>query len=473
MDDAYTNGAHSHSGDETVIQGRVVSEKTAPPPLDTREVHLCHHGCDCWQRNFDRYLAVTPEREPDQLDSVEMHALLTAKGRAVRHLHRHLDPMALGRRRLIKTHGEATVALGELRAFADEGALTRAVRERERLDDVMADRKVRPPMWLRVVAWPAIVAAGAFDTWYFQGVFQRLVGNRAVSLLEQVITLLPGVVLTLGMVIAGTTLGKAVYQARRAHEERRESRGGAARLFANLGLWVLRLVLPALLLVVATLWALFRVVDVNAGGRLPLPADFVAVLVVTLSLCAIAVKVAAHDPYVTRESEVRRRLARARRSERTLVRRAGGRLRLHVTAWSDLRAMRDDLVAGVIERYGEAYRFITYARGFHGKAGELPPVFVPGSRRADRGSGGTEGEPPLPEWIGDELSGVAGPVPEYGALREVQEVLRRYEPGELEREFAEVRGRLTAQWSGTPAGRTASADRTDSTGRMGEGEREG
>ncbi|MFF0578053.1 hypothetical protein [Streptosporangium saharense] len=455
MNDDYTNGAHSHDEDEPVIQGRIVPEGSARPPLDSREVHLCHHGCDCWQRNFDRYLAVTPEREPDQLDSVEMHALLSAKGRAVRHLHRNLDPMAWGRRRLIKTHGEATVALDDLRAFADEGALTRAVRERDRLDDDMADRKARPPIWLRVIAWPAIVSAGAFDTWYFQGIFQRFVGNQAVSLLEQVITLLPGAGLTFGMIVAGVGLGRAVYRARRLHEERQEGRGAKARLFASLGLWVLRLILPTLLLLVATLWALFRVVDVNAGGRLPLPPDFVAVLVATLSLCAIAVKVAAYDPYATREAEVRRVLKRARRSERRLVRQAGGRLRLHVTAWSDLRALRDDLVAGVTERYGEAYRFITYARGFHGKAGQLPPTFVPGSRD----SGAVRGEPPLPEWIGNELAGVSGPVPEYGALREVQEVLSRYEPGELEREFAEVRGRLTAQWSGASAGRTGTEER--------------
>ncbi|MFF3440740.1 hypothetical protein [Streptosporangium sp. NPDC002721] len=430
--------------DDEVLNGRMVQATET----EARPVHLCHHGCDCWQRNFDRYVETTPTRTSDQLDNVESYALLEAKNRAARLVRQHAEAMDLGRRRLIETHQNALAALAGFRAAAEGGEVGSAVQDLRRLRDERArTRTPRRPLWLRIIVWPTIVAVGAFDTWYFRNIFQKFVGNTDISGLEELLTLFPGLTLTIGIVIAGTMLGGPAHRAARLHTERQAGRRGIKRLLAGIGPWSLRLLLPGMLLLVAASWAVHRAREANLTtaqaaddvAQLPLPVDFVTILIVTLTLCALAMKIAAYDPYASEEFDARRRGRTTRLLAAWHLRRTSARVTKHTLAWSDLCALRDDLVSRISERYGDAYQFMMYARGFHEKAGSLPPVFSAGERG-----------PSLRERIQPELTGVVGPEPEFGALRQVEEAIERYQPYPLQEEITRLREHLIAQRSAIP-----------------------
>ncbi|GII94582.1 hypothetical protein [Sinosporangium siamense] len=425
------------SGDDA-LHGRIVSTNDGVP------VRLCHHGCDCWQRNFDRYIETTPVRTSEQLDNLESHALLQAKSGASRLIRRHADEMEKGRHRLIGTESAARAALASFREGVEANTVGVALNGMSRLAaERVRTRTPRRPLWLRVIVWPVILAVGAFDTWYFQGIFQSFLGNAHISALEGVVTLFPGLVLTAGILVGGMALGSSVHRALRLHAERQATRKGWRHRLYGLGPWALRLVVPILLLLVAAMWALFRAREANldtmaeaAGGvtQLALPEMFVAVLVATLTLCALAVKCAAYDPYASEEFAVRwrGRFARLRVARRR--RRAGMRVKEHTVAWSDLCALRDSLVSQISEKYGNAYQFMMYARGFHEKAGSLPPVFSTGER-------GTA----LRERVRPELTGVVGPEPEFGALNQVEEVIEAFDPDEMRAELDALCERLLRQ----------------------------
>src|SRR5690606_41914506 len=110
-----------------------------------------------------------------------------------------------------------------------------AVRSRRRGKEARIESgSAPPPLWVRALAWHTIIAVGLFDTCYFVGVFQQFVGNIEISALEEVLTLLPGFALTVGLLISGTILGGPVYRARRTHHERQRNRTGLARALAGL-----------------------------------------------------------------------------------------------------------------------------------------------------------------------------------------------------------------------------------------------
>ncbi|MEV6155444.1 hypothetical protein AB0L53_34395 [Nonomuraea sp. NPDC052129] len=434
-----------HSDDET-LNGRIV------PPAEGHDaaggtrhpVHLCHHGCDCWQRNFDMYLQTTPAREPEQLDNLESHALLSAKKRASQLVRQQAEQMDALRGGLISKYHEAQSSLAELRAIVCGGALGNATQDLWRLREArIATLTPRRPLWLRIIVWPTIVAVGGFDTWYFRNVFQKFIGNSDINGLEEILTLLPGITLTVGLLISGTTLGEPVHRAIRLHTGRQKTRHGFGRFLAGLGYWAFLLLLPSMLLLVAASWAVQRTREANATSaqsgdvtQLALPQDFVTILIVTLTLCAFALKIAAHDAYASQEFDARWRLRKARRASKRRVREAGADVRRHSVAWSNLSALRDDLISRISERYSEAYQFMMYARGFHEKAGSLPPAFS----NTERGSS-------LRDRVQPELAGVIGPEPEFGALHQVEEAIQRFRPDSLEEELRILREEWIAQLS--------------------------
>ncbi|MFI0418078.1 hypothetical protein [Spongiactinospora sp. 9N601] len=421
--------------DDRTLNGRVV------PAAGDRPVHLCHHGCDCWQKNFDRYVRTTPERPPDQLDNVEAHALLEAKNRAARLVRRHVPELAAGRKQVIGACQAAESALAELSAQLEAGTLGTAARDLGRVRERRISTDTPPrPRWLRSLAWLTAIAAGGVDAWYFRSIFQVLVGNLDITLPGEIVTLFPGLIITAGLLAAGTTLGKALHRAARSEAGREARRRGVWRLLVRLGSWALHLLLPAMLLLVGLVWSVQRTREANARSaglaQLPLPVDFVAILIVTLTLCALVLKVIAYDPYSAAETDARRRMRTARRRTRRLLRAAERRVTGHALAWSDLCALRDDLVSGIAERYGDAYRLMMYARGFHEKAGSIPPEFAQGER-------GTS----LRERIGPELAGVTGPEPEFGGLRQVEETIDRYRPDANQPRLHNLREALAVQLS--------------------------
>lgn len=421
---AHSHEAEGHDG-SVEIQG-VVAARPA------ESTHLCHHGCDCWQRGFERYLTASPRRSPEQLDNAEAHALVVARNRAARDLRRRKDEMDRLRRRVIGRYGEAQGAYHRFRRFVEDDPVGRARQQRDEDARQRAEAGAkRAPLWLRVLLWPTMIAVGTFDTWYFMQVFQEInTGNAHVSGLEQIVSAAPGLALAVSLVVAGSSLGGPFWRWRREHDRRQRERQGAARYFAAVLPWSLRLALPVLLVLVAGAWGLVRAREA-ALAQPSLPVGLVAVLIMTLSVCAISIKVAAHDPYAEGEGASRRRLLLARVRMHWCQRRAQSRASALTAAWSDLCALRDELVARVRERYGEAYEFMMYARGFHGKAGPVPPPFA-------HPSGVVREDASLSELTRPEFIRVDQPEPEFGPLWEVHRTISRCDPRPLYEGLAEL-----------------------------------
>ncbi|GAB1819555.1 hypothetical protein [Herbidospora sp. RD11066] len=399
-------------------------------PQDSELTHLCHHGCDCWQRNFDRYVRTTPRRSPGDLDHAEAGALLDAKNRSARLVRQHAEAMNEGRERLIRLHEDAGRTVTDLQAQLARRQLSKAARDLERIgESEIANGGFRPPRWLRWSSWPLVILAGGFDTWYFQRIFQRFVGIGHISWLEHVLTLVPGVLLTAGIIVAGHSLGRARWHARSSAKHRTRPRWSI--FLSRLGAWTLRAILPIMLISSIALWASFRTADMSrSAGALPvLPARLVILLMVTLTLCALTVKVAAYDPFGEDHAAARRRFRRASRHVTRLDEAAGEAVRSFATAWSDLSALRDEVVGKIAERYGEAYHFMMYARGFHTQAGPVPPAFA------------TTAERPLTtlDRLGPAFDEIGQPEPELAALRQVEDELQRYHPDQLKEELATAR----------------------------------
>ena len=159
-------------------------------------------------------------------------------------------------------------------------------------------------------------------------------------------------------------------------------------------------------------------------------------LVVTLTLCAFALKIAAHDQYTSHESDARRRLPGARRKCKRLLREAVDDFQSHIVAWCNLIATRDDLVRCLSERYGEAYQFTMSARGFHEHAGSRPPAFAYGDRSGS-----------LRDRVRAELAGVISPEPSFFALRVVEEAIQRFPADPLDKELQAMREEWISQLS--------------------------
>ncbi|WP_062351023.1 hypothetical protein [Herbidospora yilanensis] len=412
---------------EQEIHGTIVDST----PQSSELTHLCHHGCDCWQRNFDRYVRTTPPRRANDLDHVEAGALLDAKNRSARLVRQHAEAMNEGRERLIRLHEDASRTVTALQAELAQNRLAKATRDLERVRESQIDSgSFRPPRWLRWSSWPLVVLAGGFDTWYFQRIFQRFVGNDQLVWHEQLLTLVPGVLLTAGIIVAGHSLGRARWHAR--IRAKHKTRPLWSVLFSRFCTWITRAILPTMLITSIALWASFRTAEVGRPRNLApaLVPNLVILLMVTLTLCALAVKVAAYDPFGEDEASARRRFERASRQVTGLDKAAGEAVRSFATAWSDLSALRDEVVGKIAERYGEAYHFMMYARGFHTQAGPIPPAFA----TATAGIAVT-----TLERLGPAFDEIDQPEPELAALRQVEDELQRYHPDQLKDELTNAR----------------------------------
>jgi hypothetical protein len=177
-------------------------------------------------------------------------------------------------------------------------------------------------------------------------VFQYLTtSEEAVSLAEQTISFLPGVVLALALMLSGHAIAAPLHRIREWLHALRDRRPGLS-LLGSLALPVLYL---AAVLSTVAVWALLRARDTGTeevdGARYA--PGWVAVLMLVLAITAVAMKVVAHNPYAESAAEARRGLLRARLTYAWLVRRFGDALREHEPAWSDLCAVRDELASQV------------------------------------------------------------------------------------------------------------------------------
>ncbi|MEU1788263.1 hypothetical protein ABZ553_20795 [Streptomyces sparsogenes] len=385
-----------------------------------------------------------PEHEPEHLDNGEMRMLLRAAREVAEIVGHNREQLAAARARTIGTHARTEEALQALARFEATATLRRARLTQEEVEarhtgDGAHDRR-RRETWIRVLRWPVIGAMAVFDAWYFMQVFQYLTtSEEAVSPAEQTVSLLPGVVLALALMLSGHTIAAPLHRFRE-HLRSRGERRPLLALFWSSALPVLYLL--AVMLTVAV-WAYLRARDTMTGDGEPVGERYapgwVAMLMLVLAFTAVAMKVVAHNPYADSADEARRGLLRARLTYAWLVRSAGRALREHERAWSDLCAQRDELASHVrLESMRVWEAAILTARMVHGQAGHLPPT--PAEL-----PGGTESPPPTAAWMAPLFSGVVEPPPELGPLVEAHRVALTCAPADLRALRDELVSRMDRQ----------------------------
>ncbi|RZE02815.1 hypothetical protein C0Q64_11085 [Streptomyces albidoflavus] len=401
----------------------------------------CHHGCGCDVRNLVYSAEQGPERAPDHLDNGEMRMLLRAAREVAEIVSHNRDQLAVLRARTIDAHARTEEAIQSLARFEAAASLRTARRAQETVDqrhaeDGAYDRR-RREMWIRVLRWPVIVSMALFDAWYFMRVFQYLTASEeGLSLVEQAVSFLPGVVLALALMLSGHAIAAPLYRMREWMNMHRDRRPGLS-LLGSLTLPVLYL---SAVLSTVTVWALLRARDTGleeAGGARYAPG-WVAVLMLVLAVTAVAMKVVAHNPYADSAAEARRHHLRARLTYAWLVRRVGKALREHERAWSDLCAVRDELASQVrLESMRVWEAAILAARMLHGQAGHRPPTAA--------STGGMEPQAPTSAWVAPLFSGVDEPPPELGPLVEAHRIAVTCAPAELRARRTELISRANCQ----------------------------
>ncbi|WP_461005485.1 hypothetical protein [Streptomyces capparidis] len=371
-----------------------------------------------------------PERDPERLDNGEMRMLLRAVRDVAELVSHNREQLAAARARTIDAHARTEEAVQALARFECAATLRAARSAQETVnarhaEDGPYDRR-RRDTWIRLLRWPVIAAMAVFDAWYFMRVFQYLTTTEEnISSVEQAVSFLPGVVLALALMLSGQAIAPPVHHLRERLRSLRGDRPGLG-LLASLALPVLYL---TAVLATVTVWAVLRARDTAVGeeeiqGSRYAPG-WVAMLMLVLAITAVTMKVVAHNPYADSAAEAGRSLRRARLTYAWLARRAGGALRAHEEAWSDLCAMRDELASHVrLESMRVWEAAILTARMLHGQAGHLPPA--PAAL-----SGDGMGQVPAPNWMAPLFSGVVEPPPELGPLIEAHRVAATCAPGEL------------------------------------------
>ncbi|MEU8822321.1 hypothetical protein [Streptomyces sp. NPDC048636] len=405
----------------------------------------CHHGCGCDIRHLVKSAEQGPERDPERLDNGEMRMLLRAAREVAELVSRNREQLAAARARTIGTHARTEEAVQSLARF-EAAASLRTARvaqegvEARHAEDGAHDRR-RRETWIRVLRWPVIAAMAVFDAWYFMRVFQYLTtSEESVSLVEQTVSFLPGIVLALALMLSGHAIAAPLYRVREQLHALRERRPGLA-LLSSLALPVLYLVA---VLITVTVWAVLRARDTAVGeagveGARYAPG-WVAVLMLVLAITAVAMKVVAHNPYADSADEARRGLLRARLTYALLVRRVGAALREHERAWSDLCALRDELASHVrLESMRVWEAAILNARMLHGQAGHTPPAPAPAS------PDDPEVQAPTAAWMAPLFTGVVEPPPELGPLVEAHRIAVTCAPAELRAHRAELISRIDRQ----------------------------
>ncbi len=374
-----------------------IGSRTAGP------IHLtqpCPPGMPCAE------VIPQPHRETyprEQLSNAEAAELTQAKAEA--------DAMIAAARPAIDTavgtllRRERTVeaTLYRLSAFAGSAALrhsrddVRRVRERHEHDGP-EDRRRRPG-WVRWALWAAIPAAALYDTAFFAAVFLTLIDSRPdPTSVTFYFALLPGVIITFALLAAGHWLGEAFVRAR-AHTERTPERVPfATRLLCVLlrreavprqrardalpwPRWTLPVVFAVLVIGTLGIWAYNRALQSEAG-EVNVSKPAVAMLLLTFTVTAIAIKVVYHNPFADSARDADRRLARTMLRVEELTAAAGTAVADFEAANVRLGGMLDDLTARAFGRLDLAWQRILQKRHEHGRAGTVAPPFTapePGS----------------------------------------------------------------------------------------------
>ena len=217
---------------------------SGPVPISLNGIHYppkpCPPSAPCYPPTPGRAVESKPYQR-DQLSNGEAAVLTKAKTDA----ETDVVNAGPGINTLVSTLQDrdngAMTALHTLELFVNSERLAsadselRLVRLRHRHDGP-EDRR-RRPSWVRWALWLSLPAASIYDTAFFATVFLKLVDNTfAVTNPISYIALLPGVVITVALLVTGHWLAEAITRAR-AHVERTPQR---ARFVSRLAGWLLR-----------------------------------------------------------------------------------------------------------------------------------------------------------------------------------------------------------------------------------------
>jgi hypothetical protein len=303
--------------------------------------------------------AAEPAQDARGLSGREAAALQRAHIRASGIQVDSLDWLDASSDRVLQTYARVANAIGDIERYAALGAAEHARTARSKVlarhaSDGPEDR--RDSRVASVFPWIALIASGVFDASFVSTVIRAFL-NLPPTTNNILLSFLPGLGLSLGLLVVGTVLGEALLRRRIAKSRaplkppsalasvlelltsgRRAESSGEKREPDDLPWPDLTgpLLLATAVLFLMAIWAWMRASYTLAGGHISslgsLEPAFV-VLLLLLSLTTIALKVLAHNPYARRDRESSKALKTAEKRCSELI--AGGRgvITAHHKAW--------------------------------------------------------------------------------------------------------------------------------------------
>jgi hypothetical protein len=427
-------GASSDHRGPAVHEGRIVGETSGPGlsvPL------ACGHGCTCRLHDQVRLVPGIPDRRPEDLDHGEMAALVIASREATILLDGFHDRLRLLREAVVRSHRLVRDGLDTMRALEKQQlvvhARTRQVEVRRRLSDLEPDQLRRPST---VVRWAgAVVIAGIalFDTlFFFQSLLDVLAVPAGTPWALTAPNALPGLVLALGLIIAGGILAGPCWRLSRGLRSAPEPGWSRTRRALRIFFRTMAVVtLPLVLLGVLGLWASIRGQMAIDAAFLP-PDWTVVVLLLSLSLIAMAIEIRLGNPFAKEWHDADHALERAVAQHNRLRAEVNARIADLEVHWRNLRSARDEMLSLLRVELARPWEdLILPARLRHRKAGDLPP------------------RPAATDWSNREtlsvFAGVDQPVPGPGPLAEVIRQIEDYRPEPLGQELQRIAIKLDGQ----------------------------
>jgi hypothetical protein len=257
-------------------------------------------------------------------------------------------------------------------------------------NDGPEDRRRRPG-WVRWVQWPAVIAAGLYDTAFLAQVFLKLVDMNLSTNPASWIALVPGAIIVVAFLVVAHWIGEAMVRAR-AHSERSKirdrllprmlaffQRAGEQRKREQDDLpwprWPIALLFGLLVVSTMAIWAYIRAVQAQDEINELLNFAF-AMLLLMFTLTAIAVKVISHNPYADAEKDAGRRADKTSKRHDGLVTEAVSAVGRFDTANQTLNSLLDEVAASTDRHMDLAWVRILELRDMHRLAGTVAPTFA-------------------------------------------------------------------------------------------------
>jgi hypothetical protein len=303
-------------------------------------------------------------------------------------------------------------------------------------------------MW-RWLVWVTVGLAGIFDTTFVGNLVQRILGVGTGSLMYY-LAYLPGIGMALCLLAAGTVLGEHLFR-RRSRINQRGTRRMTPWLALRRLFWDWRpdpqtrepddLPLPRLfgpvlftVLIVGLLGTGAYVRAILAGQsfvRLASLQPMFVILLLLLSISAIAVKALSHNPYADSAKDAQLLVERATRESMVLIEQARDSLSRHTRTWIRLKSTMASAEGNARRVVEQACARILEDRWHRGAGGPLQlPLAIPRWPR--------ETEEPYTE--------SALPVLEFELLDYARGIARRHHPEHLEKALTDVVSELHAQF---------------------------